>query len=151
MKKLSMVVVLLCMMVLGSIVPVGTAAAAPTSCDTGQMGFVPWYAGLTTGPPDCNIKTICHKDKPGCVENSTTVFLDTFIWTVVANISSILLTSVVYIAIGFIMFGGFKYMTSQGSPDRVAGAKKTITAAIIGMIIALLASAIVSYIMGRLF
>ncbi len=36
---------------------------------------------------------------------------------------------------GYLLFGGFKYLTSSGDEDAVEQAKKTITSAIIGMLI----------------
>ena len=50
------------------------------------------------------------------------------------------------IAVGFIIFGGIKYITSQGSPEGINGAKRTITNAIVGLIIALFASGLVQFI-----
>ena len=49
-----------------------------------------------------------------------------------------------YVAIGFLIRGGFGYMTSSGSPEGMTAAKKTITNALVGMIIALLAASIVN-------
>ncbi len=45
---------------------------------------------------------------------------------------------------GMILFGAFQLLTSQGNEDKVAGAKQTLTAAIIGFIIAVLAPTIVN-------
>lgn len=53
-------------------------------------------------------------------------------------------------AVGFVIYGGFMYMTSQGEPDKAANARHTIINAVIGLVIALLATGIVSFIGGRL-
>ena len=48
----------------------------------------------------------------------------------------------------FVMVGGARYITSQGEPENIKAAQQTILNAIIGGIIALLASGIVAFI-GR--
>ena len=54
------------------------------------------------------------------------------------------------IAVIIIIVGGIYYTTSQGDPGRVVRAKNTIIYAIIGLIITLLAAAIVNMILGAL-
>jgi hypothetical protein len=51
-------------------------------------------------------------------------------------------------AVGFIIFGGFQYLLSQGEPEQTKGAKSTILNAVIGLAIMLSAVAIVN-IIGR--
>lgn len=48
------------------------------------------------------------------------------------------------------MYGGFQYLISQGEADKIAGARKTILNAIIGLAIAMLATGIVAFIGGQL-
>ena len=43
-------------------------------------------------------------------------------------------------AVGFIVYGGFLYITSQGDPGKALKGKKTLTSAVIGTMIAMLAS-----------
>lgn len=50
------------------------------------------------------------------------------------------------VALGFIIFGGFKYMTSQGSPENTKTAQSTLLNAVIGLVVAILAAAIVAFI-----
>lgn len=50
------------------------------------------------------------------------------------------------IAVGFVIYGGYRYMVSQGEPDKTADARKTILNALIGLIIASLATVIVNLI-----
>ncbi len=49
-------------------------------------------------------------------------------------------------AVFFIIFAGFKFLTSGGDPKQVEGAKKTLTYAIAGLIIVFLAFAIIKLI-----
>jgi len=50
------------------------------------------------------------------------------------------------IAVGYVIYGGFKYMTSGGSPDGTKQAQNTIINALIGVVIAILAASIVSFV-----
>ena len=50
------------------------------------------------------------------------------------------------VSFGFIVYGGFRYITSQGSPENTKSALGTIINAIVGLVVALLAAAIVSFI-----
>ena len=54
------------------------------------------------------------------------------------------------IAVVMIIIGGFHYMTSQGSPEKVQKGKNTILYGIIGLIICLSAFAIVNFILASL-
>lgn len=51
-----------------------------------------------------------------------------------------------FVAVGFVIFAGFKFMLAQGQPDKLADAKKTISNAITGLIIAIIAVAIISFV-----
>ena len=59
-----------------------------------------------------------------------------------------LLQLVAYLAAGFIIFGGYKYLVSAGSADGMSKAKTTITNAVIGLVLSLMAVAIVNVISG---
>lgn len=50
------------------------------------------------------------------------------------------------VAVFFIIFAGFKFLTSGGDPKQVEGAKKTLTYAIAGLIVVFLAFAIITLI-----
>jgi hypothetical protein len=52
------------------------------------------------------------------------------------------------LAVVFIIIGGFKYTISGGDASGIKSAKETITYAIIGLIVTLLAFGIVNYITG---
>ncbi len=49
------------------------------------------------------------------------------------------------IAVGLILFGGFKWMTAAGNEDKVSEAKQLLGAGVIGLIIILAAWAIATY------
>ena len=68
------------------------------------------------------------------------------LWGVGLALIDILLRVVVLVAVGFVIYAGFQYMTSSGEPDKTKAAKETIVNALIGMVIAIVASVIVGFI-----
>lgn len=56
-----------------------------------------------------------------------------------------------FVAVAFIIFGGFQYTTSAGDPGKVKKAKDTILYGIIGLIVAMLAYAIVNFVLSSVF
>lgn len=108
------------------------------ACNDRLLTFPAWYHGLTDGA--CNIK------QPG----SSSKELSTFIWTIVLNIIEILLQLVGYVAVAFIIIGGYKYMTSAGEASGMVQARKTIMNAVVGLVISIFSVAIVNIIAGAL-
>lgn len=72
------------------------------------------------------------------------------IFTVIRNIIEILLIVAGIVAVIMIIIGGIRYITSNGRDAEVKGAKDTIFYSVIGLIITLLAYAIVKYVVGNL-
>ena len=68
----------------------------------------------------------------------------------VANIINILLGFLGVIAIIIIIVAGFQWMTAGGNEEKIAGAKKMLGAAVIGLVIILAAYAIASFVVGNL-
>jgi amino acid permease len=66
----------------------------------------------------------------------------------IANLISIALSLSGLILFIMFVIGGFKYLTSQGDPKSVEAAKGTLTHAIIGLVILLLAYVILSIVYG---
>ena len=98
----------------------------------------PWYSGLTNN--DCSLKT------PGQDTNSQA----NYIWKIALNIVDDLLQLIGYTTIGYIMYGGFLMMTSNGAPDKAARGRKTIMSAAIGLVIALASVALVNFISSKI-
>ena len=67
----------------------------------------------------------------------------------VVNIIQWVLGFLGLIAVIFILYGGFVWMTASGNEEKVSKAKKVITAAVIGLIVVLLAWAIVIFVVGQ--
>lgn len=110
---------------------------AAENCEHSFLTLPPWYRGLTN--TDCSIKS--PKDAGG---------LGDFITTVLLNVGEMLTQLAGYAAVAFILYGGFRYMTSQGEASGIQSAKKTITNASIGLLISILAVTIIKFIFSTL-
>jgi Type IV secretion system pilin len=111
----------------GATIPTSSASAA-----CGQfLTFPAWYRGLSKN--DCN-EMMSPNEVGG---------ISTYIWTIVLNIIEIAVQVVGYLAIFYIIYGGFRYITSAGAPEAHAAAMKSILNAVIGLAIAISAIAIV--------
>ena len=66
--------------------------------------------------------------------------------TKIINVISVI---VGVVAVIMIIVGGFRYITSGGSPDKVTGAKNTILYGIIGLIVVALAQVIVRFVLRQ--
>lgn len=107
------------------------------ACSDQLLTFPAWFKGLTDA--DCNIKS--PTDVGG---------LPKFIWHIALNVLEILLQLVGYVAVAFIIIGGFKYMTTTGAPDGMAKARTTIINAVVGLLISIFSIAIVNLVAGSL-
>lgn len=108
-----------------------TASAEACRNSDGVMGFPAWYKGLecdamTGGGQTVNVYGDINK-----------------IWIIVMNIVQWLIVAAGYVAVFFIIFGGFKYIVAKGEPDKINNARVTIINAIIGLIIVLASVAII--------
>ena len=66
------------------------------------------------------------------------------------TITNVLLFLIGVISVIMIVIGGIKYTTSNGDSNRVTAAKNTIMYAIIGIIVAILAYAVVNFVLTSL-
>jgi hypothetical protein len=116
------------------------SVAAASNCSTSFIGFPAWYDGLTASSTDCSIVTPDGQNGHPTLTN--------FILRIALNILKLAMIAVGYIAAFFILYGGFQFLTSRGSPDSNAKARKTILDAAIGLVISLVAVGIVGFIAG---
>jgi len=70
--------------------------------------------------------------------------------TIAANVINILLGFLGIIAVVLILAGGFMWMTAAGNEDKVAQAKKVMSAGVIGLIIVLAAFGIAKFVVDAL-
>lgn len=126
-------------------VPV-TATFAADGCGdayligSGATGMFPaWYNGLTANVGgDCVVRS--PTDDGGTISS--------FIWTIVLNIVQCLIQAAGWIAAGFIIVGGFQFMLNGSDSAAVARGRTTILNAVIGLVIAIVASSIIKLILG---
>ncbi|MDB5166993.1 MAG: hypothetical protein JWN26_138 [Candidatus Saccharibacteria bacterium] len=121
-----------------------TSSSKDSDCSASFLTFPTWYRGLvhvkqtTPGTYEC----VINQPKSG--------ELSPFIWHIVLNCIEIGLQIVGYLTAGFILWGGFLFLTSQGSPDAAAKARKTILDATIGLGISIASIAVINLLSGIL-
>jgi hypothetical protein len=120
-----------------------TCANGETECCQGGsfLGFPKWYKYLESQPyrDDVTGKDSCIPKVNGIDD----------IWRIVAAVIEMLTRVASLIAIGFVVYGGITYTLSQGNPDKTKQALKTIINAVVGLAIAIISTALVSFIAGR--
>jgi hypothetical protein len=133
-------------------------AAIASGCDGSTfLGIPTWYKYLDVGP-----KIVVSKDDDGNA-TSTNVgdpcaiigpkdttsgefSLPAAIPRIVLAVVEMLLRISGIVTIGFVIYGGFRYMTSQGEAEGLKQAQGTIVNALIGLAISVLAVTIVSFV-----
>lgn len=100
----------------------------------GFLGFPTWYRYL-----DGNVVNgVCSP----VINNINDI------WLIVAAIVEILVRIAALAAVGTLIYAGFMYMTSQGEPEKTAKAKTTVINGLIGLVVAILATAIITFVAG---
>lgn len=122
----------------------GAATTPDNSPTCGGAKFLTmpaWYKGVAAKDAngDCNVSVEAAGGD-----------LKTFIWKIAFNIVEIMLNIVAYVSAAFVIVGGFKYLTSAGSPDGNVKGRKTILNAVVGLIISIMSIGIVNLITSRL-
>jgi hypothetical protein len=135
-------------------IPSGAKIAA-AACDIPSGGgaitssiFVPWYKYLGNDRSgECKLQlpektTDCSDGKSTCTDlTKTATLVSIAIIELLTRVSAL-------VAVGFIIYGSFQYITSQGEPEGIRNAKSTIINAVIGFIIVVLSIAIIQF-LGR--
>jgi len=138
MTKKLYVATMLVLTMLGSVF----AFSSPTyaaSCTNTFFGIPAWYKDMQGS--DCAFKAPETGGQPDAKK---------LVLHVALNVIQAGMVAVGYVTIFFLIKGGFGYITSAGSSEGMASAKKTITNAIIGLVIAILAASIVNAIAGAI-
>lgn len=118
-----------------ALLPKQVFAASAAGCTQSVLGFLSfptWYKYLNPQfvNGECKLTFNVVSDIP----------------KVVLAVFEIILRVGGLIAVGFIIFGGFKFILSQGNPDQTKGARSTIINALIGLAITISSVAIVNLI-----
>lgn len=72
------------------------------------------------------------------------------VWLILAAIIEILVRLAAVAAVAYVIYGGVKYMTSQGEPDKTAQARHTIVNALSGLVLAVLSAVLVAFVAGSI-
>ena len=107
-----------------------TESAAVCNKDKSFFGIPTWYKYLELDNK-CNVKTSGEKNVPE---------------KIILGLIDIALFLAGLLAVIMIMWGGFQFIFANGEPGSIANARKTILNAVIGLIIAILASQIVRFV-----
>jgi len=75
---------------------------------------------------------------------------DTSLESYISTIINVLLGLIGVVAVIMLIYGGFRYVLSAGNEKATGAAKDTILFAIIGIVVAVLAFAIVNFVIGSL-
>lgn len=116
-------------------------AASCTPKGGAFLGFPTWYKYL----PGTSAPT--GQGSPNACVPSVGALSD--VWLIVAAVIEMLLRLAGYAAIAFVIYGGIQYVTSQGEPDKANRAKTTLLNALIGLVIAISATILVTFVAGR--
>lgn len=110
------------------------AVTQVAACTGGTFfGFPPWYACLP-------------KDASGGPK--LTKLED--VWLIAFPLLESGIKAAGYTAFGFILWGGIRFMKSQGNPGEITASRDTIRDAIIGLVICISSVAIVQFMASRL-
>jgi len=135
--------------------PTVTFAAPPTEaeqrvidekCEKRILGFPTWYRGLSAIDAKGECTVISPDQLNTSISSEPSNGLQNFIWKVVLNVIEIGLFIAGYVALFFVLYGGFQFLTGGSNPGQVEKARTTILNAVIGLAISMAAIAAVNLI-----
>lgn len=120
-KKILMIfgMVVMTSMTINMVTPAEVSAASKNGCGT-LLGLNSWYCGLDNNN-DGEIDPIEDEDT-----------LQEAIWTIASNVLVDIGVIAAYLVLGYVIYGGYQYMFSDGDVSKVMAGKKTLTRAFIG-------------------
>jgi hypothetical protein len=120
---------------------------ADTCSTKGFFGIPPWYKYLVGSGLMASNKVTGACELVGSLKPGDWVQIISLIGLAVLDM---ILRLAGIVAVGFIIWGGIQYVISQGDPGKTKDAQSTIINAIIGLAIALVSTALVSFIGNRI-
>ena len=99
------------------------------------FGFPTWYKYLPGQPVE-----------GGCIPRLTQL---NDLWLILLAVVEMLLRLAAIAAVVYVLYGGVKFVTSRGNPEKTASARTAVQDALIGLIIAVAAIAVVSFVGSR--
>jgi hypothetical protein len=120
------------------VMPVGVQAATQSECNADKneltLGLPKWYKYLEVTPENGGGRCSPQVDDFSAVLPVGLAVLEG------------LLRFAGIIAVGMIFVGAFKFILSQGNPDSAKGARQTIINALIGLVIVIVSTSLVTFI-----
>lgn len=89
---------------------------------------------------------ICSGDGKGSIYCDNKAGSETKVNSIIGNIVQVLLTAVGVISVIMIVIGGIMFTLSSGDSQKAAKARNTILYAVVGLVVAVFASAIVNFV-----
>ncbi len=129
-----------------TVVPQSGESACPQisadACTGGTfLGFPKWYKYLKSQPYTDELT-----GQHSCIPKVSGL---TDIWRIVAAVIELLLRVGALVAVAFVLYGGITYTLSQANPDKTKQALKTIISALVGLVISIISTALVTFLAGR--
>ena len=115
-------------------VPTYASVNTPITCPEDSLN-----AGQSLPAAKCNVKDANTDTDGGSL------------WTTLSTIINVIVGALGVVAVIMIVLGGVQFVTAQGDASRVKKAKDTIMFAVIGLVVAILAWAIVNFVLGSIF
>lgn len=145
------IAIVLCVGTAGVTLFPGVASAQtgrnPEACSresSAFLGFPTWYKYLEPRIENGTCTLTFPKDTAGNTD------LGRAAPPILLAVFEIILRVAGLVAVGYVIYGGFTYLISQGEPDRIKGARTTIVNALIGLAIAVSATAIVNLFVSKI-
>lgn len=117
-----------------------TIAALLVAVGLSMTAFMPAFAADCATPAECAQNGV---EQTGGTGGSTNV------GDIIKTIVNVLLFILGAVAVIMIVIGGIRYSISQGDSGAITSAKNTILYAVIGLVVALLAYAIVNFVLTQ--
>lgn len=113
------------------------------ACRTEIFGIPTWYKYLEVKVDDITQKCEVQFElmSGGTFNGGDALLVGLAIIDILVRIAAL-------VAVAFVMYGGIRYITSQGSPDGTKAAQNTILNGVLGLAIAIVAAAVVAF-LGR--
>lgn len=122
-----------------------SAGSAATCQVNNFLGLVPWYKNVVGPQPDGRCGVILNlAPTAGHPANWDAI------WIIALNLIDDLLRVAGFLAVVFVLYGGIRYIVSQGEPQNTSDAQGTILNALVGLVIAGIAASVVSFLSDQL-
>jgi hypothetical protein len=155
-KNLLLFSVMLSALLLGGVaMPNTVQAAVAPGCSSTFLGLPAWYKYLDVGQRTLTVDgvvivtdecALIGPTKDGTSDFDALGALPLIGLAIVEILSRI----AALVAVGFVMYGGFRYIMSQGEPENTKSARQMIINSLIGLMISIIAISLVAFIASQL-